>query len=267
MKQVRASLYFSATTATQGTELWELGLADVNLTNVILSAGVLAPYFDSTITSYAVRVPKATSTITVTPTLSDGGAAIAVNGNPAASNSPYGPISLPTGTIPISITVTASDGISTKTYTILVTRLSAIEEWRQTWFGTIANAGIAADLAAPDGDGIGNLLKYGLVLPPRAHDGAVLPRPQKRIYAEGTRLAMIFTRDPLRDDAVIRVEVTNDLVLPWTTLATSTNGGPFRGPGLYWEIDAGQGLKTVEVRDTINIGAASRRFMRISVSR
>jgi hypothetical protein len=78
---------------------------------------------------------------------------------------------------------------------------------------------------------------------------------------------MIFTRDPLRDDVVIRVQATSDLALPWTTLATSTNGGPFSGPGLVWEIDAGQSLKTVEVRDTVNISAAQRRFLRVSVSR
>jgi len=267
LRQVRASLYFSATTAEQGTELWKLALADVNLTGLTLSAGTLAPAFESTVTDYAVRVPKAAATITLTPTLSDGGAAMTINGNPAFSNTPYGPIALATGTTPIVIRVTAIDGISTKTYTVQVTRLSAIEEWRQTWFGTIANAGIGADLAAPDGDGIENLLKYGLVLPPRTHDGAVLPQPQKRNYAEGTRLAMIFTRDPSRNDAVIQVQVTSDLAQPWTTLATSTNGGAFSGPGLYWEIDAGQGLKTVEVRDTVNVGVFPRRFMRISVSR
>ncbi|WP_367875335.1 cadherin-like beta sandwich domain-containing protein [Luteolibacter sp. Populi] len=233
----------------------------------MLSTGNLSPGFDSLVTSYTVRVPRTASSITLTPALSDNSATMTVNGNPAAPGSPYGPVSLVTGSNPVSITVTASDGISTKTYTILVTRLSAIEEWRQTWFGTIANTGIAADLAAPDGDGIENLLKYGLVLPPRAHDRAVLPVPQKRNYAEGTRLAMIFTRDPVRDDVVIRVQATSDFTLPWTTLATSTNGGPFSGPGLVWEIEASQGLKTVEVRDTVNISAAPRRFLRISVSR
>jgi hypothetical protein len=43
-----------------------------------------------------------------------------------------------------------------------------IEKWRHRYFGTVANAGDAADTADPDGDAVPNLLEYALGSDPRA---------------------------------------------------------------------------------------------------
>jgi len=151
--------------------------------------------------------------------------------------------------------------------TTFTTALSALHTWRSTWFGTTENSGDAADSAAPDGDGIENLLKYALVLQPGVSAAASLPVAQPRSYGEGERLALVFTRDPARNDIKIEIQASDSPSGPWTTVAISVNGAPFTGSGYVGETDAGGGLKTVEVRDVVNIADAPRRFMRILVTR
>ena len=46
------------------------------------------------------------------------------------------------------------------------TTWTALQGWRQQWFGTTNNSGISADTNAPGGDGLPNLLKYALGLNP-----------------------------------------------------------------------------------------------------
>jgi len=46
------------------------------------------------------------------------------------------------------------------------TTWTALQGWRQQWFGTTNNSGISADTNAPAGDGLSNLLKYALGLNP-----------------------------------------------------------------------------------------------------
>jgi hypothetical protein len=123
------------------------------------------------------------------------------------------------------------------------------------------------DLTKPDVDGIGNLLKYALVLPVGTPAAGLLPQPQIRTYPEGQRLSLDFTRDPSRNDITIAIVASDSPAGPWTTIASSINGAPFDGEGLVQEVDAGDGLKAVEVRDTVNIGAQAHRFMRIEVTR
>ena len=145
--------------------------------------------------------------------------------------------------------------------------LTAAQAWRLHYFGTPDNSGNAADDATPDDDGIKNLLKYALVLAPGTNGAAFLPRGQLREYAEGERLALTFTRDQFRNDITLSVEAANTLSGPWTTIAASSGGGIFSGSGFVTETDAGNGLKIVEVRDTVNLADAARRFLRIKVTR
>ena len=148
----------------------------------------------------------------------------------------------------------------------LITALSAIETWRQLNFGSPSSSGNGADSATPDHDGIANLVKYGLVIAPGASGAKFLPPAQTRSYIEGQRLALIFTRDPARNDITLIVQGSNSPAGPWATLATSTNGASFTGAGYVNETNGSGSLKTVEIRDTINMSAAPSRFMRISVT-
>jgi hypothetical protein len=96
--------------------------SDADLSNLVLSSGSLSPVFASGTTSYASSVANGVSSVTVTPTASDAGASIRVNGNPVTSGQASSAISLSVGTNTITILVTATDTTTTKTYTITVTR-------------------------------------------------------------------------------------------------------------------------------------------------
>lgn len=98
---------------------------DPTLSGIVLSSGALSPAFASGVTSYTASVDNSVSTVTVTPTASDGSATITVNGTTVASGSASGPISLSVGANVISIVVTARDGVTVQTYAITVTRSSA----------------------------------------------------------------------------------------------------------------------------------------------
>jgi predicted secreted protein len=144
--------------------------------------------------------------------------------------------------------------------------LSAIETWRQQYFGSPSNSGNGADNATSDHDGVPNLVKYGLVITPGSPGVSSLPAAQTLTYAEGKRLALIFSRAPARNDVTLVVQGSDNLAGPWTTLATSANGAAFTGPGFVSETNADGGLKSVEIRDTVNMSAAPHRFMRIEVT-
>jgi hypothetical protein len=87
---------------------------DANLASLAVDQGTLDPVFDSETLSYAVTVPYATASITVTAQASHGSATV---DNPAVAGK-----ALNVGSNTIAIVVTAEDGTNTKTYTITVAR-------------------------------------------------------------------------------------------------------------------------------------------------
>lgn len=92
------------------------------LSNLVVSAGALSPSFTALTTSYTVSVPNATTSTTVTPTLTDSNAVVRVNGVIVSSGTASSAIALSVGSNVITTLVTAQDGVSTRTYTITVTR-------------------------------------------------------------------------------------------------------------------------------------------------
>ena len=96
-----------------------------NLANLTLSTGTLAPTFASGTSSYTASVPNTTTSITATPTAAQANATITVNGSAVVSGSASGSIALSVGPNTITTVVTAQDGITTKTYTVIVTRQAA----------------------------------------------------------------------------------------------------------------------------------------------
>ena len=97
---------------------------DASLSALVLSAGSLD--FAPQTTAYAVRVPFAVSSVTVTPTASDAGATVTVNGVEVSSGEASAPIALAAGATLIEVVVTAPGGAS-GTYIVTVTRAPAPE--------------------------------------------------------------------------------------------------------------------------------------------
>jgi len=100
---------------------------DANLSALSLSKGTLSPAFGANTTGYTASVGFSNSTINVTPTASDNiGATIKINGATVASGSAYS-VPLNLGNNTITIEVTAEDGTTKKTYTVVVNRSSSPE--------------------------------------------------------------------------------------------------------------------------------------------
>ncbi|WP_429126125.1 cadherin-like beta sandwich domain-containing protein [Ensifer sp. 4252] len=100
---------------------------NANLSGLGLSSGTLTPAFASATTSYAASVPNATTSLTVTPDVSDATATVTVNGVAVTSGAASGAIALAVGANTVTTVVTAEDGTTTKTYTVTVTRAASAD--------------------------------------------------------------------------------------------------------------------------------------------
>ena len=99
---------------------------DAKLSGLVPSTGSLSPTFSSGTTSYTMSVGAGTASIAFTPTANESHAVIQVAGSTVSSGSQSGYISLNAGPNTITVLVTAQDGITTKTYTIVVTKAAAV---------------------------------------------------------------------------------------------------------------------------------------------
>lgn len=131
---------------------------------------------------------------------------------------------------------------------------SPLEDWKARHLGD-ANA---PDLADADGDGLSNLVEYGLGLSPERAEREPLA------IAFRSALEIIVARDPTHDDISVEAQASDGLRGEWSTIAASINGAPFSGVG-YASGDANSpGLKRVVLRDPV---AGQRRFLRFQVTR
>ncbi len=94
---------------------------DSTLSALDVSAGTLNPTFDAATNAYAVSVGTDVASVTVTPTTTDDGAAVAVNDAIVDSGQPE-EIDLDVGNNTITILVVAEDGVEEQTYTVTVAR-------------------------------------------------------------------------------------------------------------------------------------------------
>lgn len=126
---------------------------------------------------------------------------------------------------------------------------------------------LAPDTGNPDGDGYTNLAEYALVLSPDSPEQG--PSTGVGSYGEGNRLRVLFKRDPARNDVTIDVQAADSLLGEWQVIATCAPGALTTGPGYVFGDSPGTGLKTIEVRDVINLGDPehTQRFLRIKVRR
>ncbi|ASU36279.1 cadherin-like beta sandwich domain-containing protein [Mucilaginibacter xinganensis] len=99
--------------------------SNATLANLKPSKGILSPVFAPGTNAYTTIVPNATTSITVTPTPGDPDATVRVNGVIVAPGAASASQPLVEGTNVINILVTASDAITTQSYTLTVTRAAA----------------------------------------------------------------------------------------------------------------------------------------------
>ena len=134
--------------------------SDATLSALSLSAGTLIPVFSTSTYLYNFSVSNEVASTTVTPTATQVGATITVDGTTILSGNASSTIPLNVGSNSIVTSVTAQDGVTTNVYTVTVTRLSPVETWRKFYFNMISDSGIAADTANPDGDNLTNIQEY-----------------------------------------------------------------------------------------------------------
>jgi hypothetical protein len=125
--------------------------------------------------------------------------------------------------------------------------LTALQTWRQTYFGTTANTGTAADLADPDADGINNLLEYALGGDPLVNSPTILPAVSLDTSTSDLKLQLTFVRS--RTDVTYVVQGSSDLAT-WADLATN--------PGTV--------SATTPVVFTDSVTNPARRFLRLKVT-
>ena len=122
-------------TATDGTTTGTYTIAvtragssstDATLRSLTLSAGTLSPAFDKETTEYTVGVDNSVTPVTITARPTVSGAAVAITPEDSDTGRSGHQVALTAGqTTNVTITVTATDGTTTKTYTIAVDRMSA----------------------------------------------------------------------------------------------------------------------------------------------
>ncbi|WP_162996306.1 cadherin-like beta sandwich domain-containing protein [Mucilaginibacter celer] len=81
--------------------------------------------FVSQTSVYNITVPNSVSAITLTPTATDSTANILVNGSPVFSGKVSPAVPLSVGNNTVTVKVTAPDGVTTRTYTLNITRLAS----------------------------------------------------------------------------------------------------------------------------------------------
>jgi len=95
---------------------------NANLANLIISSGTLSPVFAVATTAYTASVGNAVTSVTITPTTADPTSTVKVNGVTVTSGNASGSIPLAVGANTITTVVTAQNGTTTVTYTVVVTR-------------------------------------------------------------------------------------------------------------------------------------------------
>lgn len=117
---------------------------NANLSSITLSAGSLSPGFGENITAYNVQVSWETSSISLRPIIAGVNASININGTSVGSGENSQPLNLNVGPNTIYVVTTAEDGVTTKTYTISVTRIS-----EPSHNANLANLTVSQGILAP----------------------------------------------------------------------------------------------------------------------
>jgi hypothetical protein len=160
---------------------------DASLTSLVLSNGTLAEVFTSTNTSYTSSVSSASAGMTLTPVSADASATIKVRVNDGTysnvtSASPSASLTLAGGANTIEVLVTAQDTVTTRTYSIAVTRRTPFQDW--TLASGLSGAGTGQE-GDPDADGLKNIQEWAFGTNPTAGSGGAIQMSSGVLIARG----------------------------------------------------------------------------------
>ncbi|MBL9129812.1 MAG: fibronectin type III domain-containing protein, partial [Verrucomicrobiaceae bacterium] len=131
------------------------------------------------------------------------------------------------------------------------TAMTPQQTWRQTYFGTTANTGNAADSFDYDGDGLVNLMEWALGLNPTT--ASTLP-------ATTTRNGAFFEFTYTRSIAVLNAGGT--FTVEWSDTLPSTS---WSSAGVTEQILTDNGT-VQQVRASVPVGSQGRRFVHLRVT-
>ena len=157
-------------------------------------------------------------------------------------------------------TINASNVMGAGSASLLLTVVDNYQAWQQRSFtaSDLADPTISGDTAAPAGDGIPNLMKYALGLPPKNIGLAGLPVLSNTSLFGNTYATLTYTCPAQLNDISYIVEVSSDL-LTWNT------GNGYTLP-LSVVTSPDGSTNTCAVEDVNPIGTTPQ-FMRLRISR
>lgn len=123
--------------------------ADATLTTIMPSAGTLSPAFTSANGNYTLSVANSVTNITLKPNTTNGNAIVALDGVVVPPGQTSQPIALTVGTKTVNFTVTAQDGVSTKTYTVVITREAPAASANANLSNLLTNRGLLNPMFSP----------------------------------------------------------------------------------------------------------------------
>lgn len=129
---------------------------------------------------------------------------------------------------------------------------TSLQRWRHANFGTTLGVGAAADVADPEGDGLPNLVEYGLGSDPLARGPGGGPGFAVMEISGARYLMIAAPKNPDAVDLVYVPQVSDDLVR-W-------HEGPAHTTVL---VDT---ATQIQARDNTPLSDAGRRFIRLSIS-
>jgi hypothetical protein len=169
-------------------------------------------------------------------------------------NATLNPAGLSYGTNKATLLLATSDATQPLFSLPLELDLTPLATWRQTYFGTAADSGIAADSADPVGDGLVNLVKYAFGLNPNV----VCQNPISFKLA-GQHLVISFNRPhPAPSDINYLFEVASNL-----SSATWNSGSNYTSQTIT---NNGNGTETVSVTDLTPSGSTSAHYLRVQIA-
>ncbi len=140
-----------------------------------------------------------------------------------------------------------------------VTLSTAFAAWQAGHFtpAELADTALSGDDADPDGDGLSNLAEFALGRDPRSPDAAAATSIAIQNVSGTDYLTLTFRRRAPALDLVYAVQSSGEVAGAWSTDAVQVGAA----------IDNGDGTETVTYRDSTPAGSASRRFLRVLVTR